>query len=252
MGKNLEVTEGGWVARRLASFRHTSAFITNALMPCAFTIGDEVAFGYKITVTILEKEDWAGGLKLGFTFTDPSPVAFQTIHLTDVPNSISIDFDWATMAVTEITELKSQKRHAQHRWHKKHSVGDVVSFAYCPNQAKFFVEFNSEPLFELDEPEIWKARYDHSNGQVWGLLEPYGQTKTVRLSPIPLIASWTPTTHHMYPIQTRQAIKTLMILAMPSRDGYSRFDDRGLNMLYLLPNELLFMIFQMLVVAAAR
>jgi hypothetical protein len=245
--KNLQLDERGMVARRIASYHRAMAYIAAPLAYGQITIGRTIAMGYKVVLTIIEvARSWVGRFVPGFTTSNPAD-GKSGKGIETFPNTLFWTFDSRRL------DLRYSPT-----WCKKfdltcpHHVGDMVGISFTPHDNKVHVEFNNIVACSTPAPSGWLQQFNANQQRIFLVVDVYGQTKAVRLSPTQPLLTWTPTTHHMYPMQIRQAIKTLMILAMPSRDGYSRFDDRGLNMLYLLPNELLFMIFQMLVVAAAR
>jgi hypothetical protein len=246
-GQNLEISEHGMLARRVKSFMQSSTYIPTPLAAGLITIGDKDLQGFKVTLTIVEEERWAGGLKLGFTTTDPSTLDFTDLQISNCPVVLRASLDKHKLHVGYIKQNCAWLKIIAVDLTKHHGPGDVISMAFTPHDNKLFIEFNDQVVIDgADLPDQWLQQFNTNQQRIFFVVEPYGQTKTVRLSPTQPLLTWTPTTHHMYPMQTRQAITTLMILAMPSRDGYSRFDDRGLNLLYLLPNELLFMIFDFL------
>jgi hypothetical protein len=270
-GSKLRLLEQGMVARRVELFYHSTAFIQTPLVPTVLRLGTEIVTGYAITVSILEHESWAGGLKLGFSRSDPSRVRLDTTQIYTFANTLVASFDRAHVRVFEsATSDEGAESICSGALGKEHNVNDVISFVISEEEDKFFIDFNGKIVVQDKVRPVWRE-YMAKQGPIWGLVEVwcssvtaihqsnhtqartdldallstaikvYGQVKALRLHPMGPPALWTPHTHHRSLTAVQSAIETLLYLALPDAEGYARF---GGSYFYLLPKELMFVIFQ--------
>jgi len=174
-GENLELCEDYLLARRTASFYHSSCYLANPLRETMMRIGEQTHIGYSIALEIVEVEDWAGGLKLGFTVTNPSDIQFASIHITEVPYMCGFDFDGAMVTSNVVDAVGVQTNGPSQTLPHRHTKTDKVRAILSLSTKKLLLEFN-ETIVPMDfpVPESVKWAGLTSGTPVWGLIEPYG------------------------------------------------------------------------------
>jgi len=198
-GENLELCEDYLLARRTASFYHSSCYLANPLRETMMRIGEQTHIGYSIALEIVEVEDWAGGLKLGFTVTNPSDIQFASIHITEVPYMCGFDFDGAMVTSNVVDAVGVQTNGPSQTLPHRHTKTDKVRAILSLSTKKLLLEFN-ETIVPMDfpVPESIKWAGLTSGTPVWGLIEPYGASA---LSLIRGVSSLTIECHQVKPRQ---------------------------------------------------
>jgi hypothetical protein len=177
-GDNLEIVDGGITARRTVSFNKGATYIASPLTARNITLRNAQLSAFKVSFTILEDANWAGGLKVGFTATNPSTIDLNSKHISDLPSSVIADFDRTQVSCLATKAILP----------KTHGVDDVVSVILTSDYRVFHVEFNHALVLSVNAPAPL------GQAQIYFIVELYGQTQSIRLEAVPDSCAASPST----------------------------------------------------------
>ena len=274
-GQNAEILNNGLTLRRKESYWYGSAWCPHAIPLRSIKINDkfEQAYGFTIVMREMSIEGWSGNVKFGFT-NKPVTTNLVTAHISEVQPSCTLEFDSANRRQGKtnpaaswsrynlrLSHLEAQGDKISGRVSPAINVGDRLSLFFLPGSSELVFLFNDK--LESRCSLLWGVPVEEQ--EFYALVESYGTFSTTQMQSNqslthslahslmwmmagqvqavdlePIFLPWTPETHHMFPTDLQQAIKTIATLALVNSKSEAQIEG---SPWFVLPPELLFMMY---------